>query len=123
MSRMLAFSGRDFDTPNWPAKNLHTDDGKAQEAGFPAAIASSIQAEAHAIRLLESVVGDAWFSSGVLEMKIVKPLFAGDSYVVRAAVRSKEAEQRGARYTFDLIAEKPNGEVVASGSATVTTQP
>lgn len=118
--RMLAFSGRDFDTPGWPAKNLHTDQQKAEEAGFPGPIASAIQAEAHAIRLLESVVGDAWFAGGVLNLKIVKPLFAGDTYVVRAVVRSKEERDKGTRYVFEIFAEKGNGEMAASGTAEVT---
>ena len=122
-ARMLAFSGRDFDTPGWPAKNLHTDQQKAEEAGFPGPIASAIQAEAHAIRLLESVVGDAWFTSGVLNLKIVKPLFAGDTYVVRAVVRSKEEQAKGTRYVFEIFAEKENGETAASGAAEVTLQP
>lgn len=123
MARMLAFSGRDFDTPNWPAKNLHTDQQKAEEAGFPAPIASSIQAEAHTIRLLESVVGDAWFASGVLELKIVKPLFAGDSYVVRASVKDKQAHEKGTQYVFEVVAEKSDGGIAASGTAHVTMQP
>ena len=40
LERMLAFSGGPITTPDWPAKNLHTNFEKAKEAGLSAPIAS-----------------------------------------------------------------------------------
>jgi acyl dehydratase len=120
MARMLAFSGGPIDTPGWPIKNLHTDAAKAAEAGFQAPIASSIQAEAQAVSLLDSLFGEAWFTTGVLDLKIVKPLFPGDVFALRIIVRDRQVEGHGFRYELDVIGERTDGAVVVSGTAQVS---
>src|ERR1043166_3628460 len=77
VGRMLAFSGGPLAAAGGPAKNLHTDAGKAKEAGLAAPIASGVQCEADIIRLLTDTFGDAWSRSGKLHVKYPRPVYAG----------------------------------------------
>ena len=117
MTRMLAFSGGPFAAAGWPAKNLHTDEAKAKEAGLAAPIASGVQCEADIIRLLTDVLGEAWSRSGKLHVKYPKPVYAGTVLTVRARVRSSEAVEGGTRVELDVSCETPAKEVVVVGTA------
>jgi acyl dehydratase len=117
MSRMLAFSGGPFDAAGWPAKNLHTDAGKAAEAGLTAPIASGIQCEGDIIRLLMEVFGDAWLRSGKLHVKYPRPVFAGTSLVPRARVLSRRAADAGTLVELEIWCETPEKEIVVVGNA------
>ena len=115
--RMLAFSGGPIDTPGWPAKNLHTDAGKAAEAGLLAPIASGIQYEAHLVELLVQLFCGAWFREGVLRAKYPRTVAAGDRVQPMARVTGRSAE--AGRITFDLEVwcQRKGAEKVLVGTA------
>jgi acyl dehydratase len=117
MGRMLAFSGGPFAAAGWPAKNLHTDQAKAVEAGLSAPIASGIQCEADIIRLLTELFGDEWFRSGVLHVKYPRVVFAGTSLSARAHVTATRAADAGAIVELEVSCETAEGEKVVVGTA------
>jgi acyl dehydratase len=117
LERMLAFSGGPIATPDWPAKNLHTDFEKAKDAGLSAPIASGLQYEGHLLRLLLNLFGDAWPQRGKMRIKYPRPVMAGD--VVQAKVRVKSKVECNAVVTFelDVWCEKQDKEKVLVGTA------
>ena len=63
IKRLWAHSGGPFAAEGWPKKNLHTDKGKAEEAGLPAPIASGQQPQGQLINMLLKLFGQAWWLS------------------------------------------------------------
>ncbi len=122
-AKMLAFSGGPFDTPGWPLRNIHTDYEKAREAGIPVPIASGIQAESHLVRLLEGAFGDAWFRTGMLDVKHVRPLAAGDAFALKARVAERRQLGEGTtRYVLEVSGARPDGTLVLTGTAEVSVE-
>ena len=121
MGRILAFSGGPLATAGWPAKNLHTDTAKAQEAGLTAPIVSGIQCEADVIRLLIRLFGEkAWFETGRLHIKYPKLVFADTELTARARVRTRQASSEGTKFELDVWCDTPKQETVVVGTATCT---
>lgn len=112
--RLLAFSGGPLSAADWPARNLHTDGEKAAEAGFDAPIASGIQYEGHAIKLLLEVFGDAWSRHGTLRTKYVRPVPVGDTVRTLLTVTAIE----DGICTMRVLCEKANGDPALVGIAT-----
>ena len=112
--RLLAFSGGPLSASDWPARNLHTDLEKAAEAGFDAPIASGIQYEGHAIRLLLGVFGDTWSRHGTLTIKYVRPVPVGDTVRTWLTVAGIE----DGLCTMEVRCEKADGEPALVGTAT-----
>lgn len=114
LERLLAFSGGPLSASDWPARNLHTDREKAAEAGFDAPIASGIQYEGHALRLLLEVFGEAWSRYGILTARYVRPVPVGDTVRTRLTV----AKIADGRCTMDVRCVKADGEPALIGTAT-----
>jgi hypothetical protein len=114
LERMLAFSGGPFSLSNWPLRNLHTDPAKAAEAGLDAPIASGLQYEAHVIKLLRDTFGEIWSRSGVLTVKYVHPVRAGDVVRTRIKVVAVEADL----CQMEVRCEKADGALALIGEAT-----
>ena len=112
--RVLAFSGGPLSASDWPARNLHTDGEKAAEAGFDAPIASGIQYEGHAIKLLLGVFGDAWSHHGTLRIKYVRPVPVDATVRTRLAVAGID----DGLCTMEVRCEKADGEPALVGTAT-----
>ena len=114
---MLAFSGGPIDTPEWPAKNLHTDLEKAAEAGLSAPIASGIQYEGHLVELLLRLFGDAWLREGVLQVKYPRTVAAGDAVQPMARVTARSAEGDKVGVELEVWCQRTNEEKVLVGTA------
>ena len=114
LERLLAFSGGPLSASGWPARNLHTDNDKAAEAGLDAPIASGIQYEGHSIKLLLGIFGDAWARHGTLKIKYVRPVPVGDT--LRTSL--KVAEIADGLCTMEVRCEKADGEPALVGTAT-----
>ncbi|MBI3939004.1 MAG: MaoC family dehydratase [Betaproteobacteria bacterium] len=120
IERLLAFSGGPFTLNHWPARNLHIDPEKAAEAGFPAPVASGLQAQGHIIRLLIDLLGDAWSRTGSFHSRFRRPVFAGDSIQAKARLAARRAEAGVTQYTFDVWCERHDGEIAVVGTAACT---
>jgi hypothetical protein len=120
LARVLAFSGGPLDEPGWPQRNLHTDIDKAREAGLDHIIASGTQSEGLLITFLIDTFGGAWYGSGNLEVRFLKPVRVGD--VVRPGLRwtGKEHGADGLRLTAECWCEIEDGSRVLAGTASCT---
>ena len=117
MERMLAFSGGPIATPDWPAKNLHTNFEKAKDAGLSAPIASGLQYEGHLLRLLQDLFGNAWPQGGKMRIKYPRPIMAGDVVQAKVRVKSKVLCDAVVTYELDVWCEKQDKEKVLVGTA------
>lgn len=116
--RILALSGGALGSVDWPRKNLHTDAGKAAEAGLPAPIASGIQCEGDIVRLLITLFGESWFYAGRLNVTHRRPVFEGTLLQARARVEEVIAEREGDMVRLEVWCETPEREIVTAGVAT-----
>ncbi len=117
MPRMLAFSGGPIASADWPARNLHTDGGKAKEAGLAAPIASGIQYEGYVIELLLELFGDGWFERGKLQVKYPRPVMAGETVTAKARVASRESRDGGIAFELEIWCEHDDANKVLVGTA------
>ena len=117
MERMLAFSGGPITTPDWPAKNLHTNFEKAKDAGLSAPIASGLQYEGHLLRLLQDLFGNAWPQGGKMRIKYPRPVTAGDVVQAKVRVKSKVPCDAVVTYELDVWCENQDKEMVLVGTA------
>lgn len=117
LARVLAFSGGPITEPGWPERNLHTDLGKAREAGLDHIIASGTQSEGLLIAFLVETFGPDWYGSGELEVRFVKPVRVGDT--VRPRLRWIAKERRGDRLhlTAECWCEVEDASRVIEGKA------
>jgi len=67
-------------------RNIHNDLEKAQAAGLHGPLIQGQQLVCVLSRLLTRAYGVAWFTSGRLHVKFLKPVFAGETITVHAVV-------------------------------------
>lgn len=103
------FNGRD-------TRNIHTDDDTAQRAGLPRAVAQGRYPVAYMSERALAFFGPGWIRGGRLDVRLVKPIFPGDTILVRAVVVGKVAERSGTRLTLDIWLENQAGERVTAGT-------
>lgn len=115
--RMLAFSGGPFETPGWPAQNLHTSREKAAEAGLAQPIASGVQYEGHLVDLMCELFGEAWFRHGFLHVKYPRPVMAGDTVTPGAKVRSRSDADDAVTFELEVWCARAEEDKVLVGTA------
>jgi len=103
----------------WPASNLHTDLDFARACGLPDKVAASAtQYHGYAVQLMADLFGTGWLSHGVMDVRFIAIVDAGDTLVSSAEVRSKDVEKDITRFTLDVSCENQRGEKVLVGWAT-----
>ena len=117
LDRILAFSGGFLSDADWPHQNLHTDLAKAQEAGLPDLIASGNQSVGVLVALLTEIFGAAWFTRGVLDLKIVNSVYSGDTVQAKAVVRERREQGGAIDVVLDTWCENQHGVKVITGDA------
>jgi acyl dehydratase len=117
LDRILAFSGGLLSEPNWPHKNLHTDVDKAREAGLLDIIASGNQSVGILVALLMRLFGSAWLHNGVLDMKIVKSVYAGDTVQAKATLTERRDVAGAVEFVLDAWCDNQHGATVVAGTA------
>jgi hypothetical protein len=117
LDRILALSGGLFSEPHWPHKNLHTDIDKAHEAGLPDVIASGNQSVGILVALLMRLFGPMWLRYGILDVKIVKSVYAGDTVQARARLRERRETAETVEFALDAWCENQHGATVVAGTA------
>ena len=116
IKRLWAHSGGPFAAEGWPKRNLHTDQGKAKEAGLPAPIVSGQQPQGQLINMLLKLFGQAWWNYGWLNIKFFKPTFANTGVQPKLKLIDKEEDNRGTTFTFEAWAERGDGENTLGGT-------
>lgn len=116
IERLWAHSGGPFAAEGWPKLNLHTDQGKAEEAGLPAPIASGQQPQGQLINMLLQLFGDAWWHHGWLNIKFFKPVFADTTVQPKLKLSGREEGDDGVTFTFEAWGERGDGEKTLAGT-------
>jgi acyl dehydratase len=88
--------------------NIHSDLEVARRTGLDATIAQGMMTLAYASELMTQVCGPAWLEQGEISVKFTKPVFAGDTVVVRA-----EPREGG----FEVSATNQDGDTLMVGEA------
>jgi len=116
--RVLAFSGGEFNTPDWPKKNIHTDLEFAKTCGLKSRNVSGTQCMSYLTELMIDIFGESWFDRGKMELKFVSMVDIGDNLVAKAVVTEKELNSSKTKFTLDIECENHNGNKVVVGTAT-----
>ena len=104
------FGGRD-------TKNIHTDDDTARRAGLPRAVAQGRYPIAYMSERALAFFGPGWVRGGRLDVKLVKPIYPGDTIRVRGTVKDKATDSGAMRIVLDMWLENQHGERVTVGTA------
>jgi hypothetical protein len=120
LARVIAFSAGLIGEPGFPQSSSHTDVDSARSHLLRGISVQGTQTECHLIRLLIDMFGLDWYSSGLLDIRLTRPVAIDD--VVTAGVRVERVEAIDDERHIRLQAwvENQRGESVISGSATVT---
>jgi acyl dehydratase len=98
---------------------LHHDPAFAKNAGLPAPIATGVMSSAFLSEMLTKAFGVEWIRSGSLDVKFIRPIYAGDTVTARGRITGKSETGTGARIALEIWCETQRGESVTVGTASV----
>jgi acyl dehydratase len=98
---------------------IHYDPAFAKQAGLPAPIATGVMSSAFLSALLTKAFGIEWIRSGAIDVKFIRPIYAGDRLTARGRVTGKSETSTGVRIVLDIWCETQRGERVTVGTASV----
>ncbi len=97
--------------------NYHTDDDAAKELGFERVVVGGRMTMAYAGTVLESYFGNAWSTSGKLDLKFTNPCWCDDLVTVHGVELAEQSEPNR-RQAF-LWMQKPDESIVYVAEASV----
>jgi acyl dehydratase len=98
---------------------IHYDPAFARDAGLPAPIATGVMSSAFLSQMLTMAFGVDWIRSGSIDVKFIRPIYAGDTVTARGRITGKSAISTGVRIALDIWCETQRGEPVTVGTADV----
>jgi acyl dehydratase len=98
---------------------IHYDPVFACEAGLPAPIATGLMSSAFLSEMLTKPFGVEWIRGGSMDVKFIRPIYAGDTVTARGRITSKSATSTGVRIGLEIWCETQRGEPVTVGTASV----
>ena len=69
--------------------------------------------------MLTKAFGIDWIRSGSIDVKFIRPIYAGDMVTVRGRITSKRETSTGMRIALDIWCETQRGEPVTVGTGSV----
>jgi acyl dehydratase len=98
---------------------LHHDPAFARNAGLPAPIATGVMSSAFVSEMLTKAFGIDWMRGGSIDVKFIRPIYAGDTVTAHGRVTGKSETSTGVRIALDIWCETQRGEPVTVGTARV----
>jgi acyl dehydratase len=98
---------------------IHYDPEFARQAGLSAPIATGVMSSAFLSEMLTIAFGVEWIRGGSMDVKFIRPIYAGDTVTARGRLTSKTATSTGVRIALDIWCETQRGEPVTVGTASV----
>ena len=98
---------------------IHYDPEFAKKAGLPAPIATGVMSSAFLSEMLTRAFGVEWIRGGAMDVKFIRPIYAGDTVTARGRITSKTETSTGRRIVLDIWCETQRGEAVTVGTASV----
>lgn len=96
---------------------IHYDEAAARAAGFPRPIAHGALAVAVVTQACRDYWGSAWFTTGRLAIRLLRPSFVGEAVTVGGKQTSVDELDGGKRVTFDVWCANEGGEKILTGQA------
>jgi acyl dehydratase len=96
---------------------IHYDADFARQAGLAAPIATGVMSSAYLSQMLTSAFGIEWLRSGTIDVKFIRPIYAGDTVTARGRITAKTETSTGTRVFLDIWCETQRGEPVTVGTA------
>lgn len=98
---------------------IHYDPEFAKKAGLPAPIATGVMSSAFLSEMLTIAFGVDWVRGGSMDVKFIRPIYAGDTVTGRGRLTGKSETSTGVRLALDIWCETQRGEPVTVGTASV----
>jgi len=98
---------------------IHYDPAFARNAGLPAPIATGVMSSALLSEMLTTAFGVDWIRSGSIDVRFIRPIYAGDTVTARGRITGKSPTNTGVRIALDIWCEIQQGEPVTVGTADV----
>lgn len=96
---------------------IHTDEEFAKKTPFKGIIAPGYQTMAYISELMSRDFGNAWYTNGTMDIRMVKVVRPGDLLTARAKVVEKKEEDGKNIAVFEVHLTNQNNEDVIIGSA------
>jgi acyl dehydratase len=98
---------------------IHYDPEFAKKAGLSAPIATGVMSSAFLSEMLTNAFGVEWIRGGWMDVKFIRPIYAGDTVTARGRITGKRETSTGLRIGLDIWCETQRGEPVTVGTASV----
>jgi acyl dehydratase len=98
---------------------IHYDPEFARQAGLPAPIATGVMSSAFLSEMLTTAFGVEWIRGGSMDVKFIRPIYAGDTVTARGRITGKRETSTGVCIALDIWCETQRGESVTVGTASV----
>lgn len=98
---------------------IHYDLDFAQKAGLPAPIATGVMSSAFLSEMLTNAFGVEWIRQGSIDVKFIRPIYAGDTVTAHGRITNKSETSTGMHLTLDIWCDTQRGEPVTVGTASV----
>ncbi len=98
---------------------IHYDATFAKSAGLSAPIATGVMSSAILSEMLTKAFGVEWIRSGSMDVKFIRPIYAGDTVTARGRISDKRETSTGVRIALEIWCETQRGEPVTMGTASV----
>jgi acyl dehydratase len=91
---------------------IHYDTEFARRAGLPAPIATGVMSSAFLSEMLTRAFGVEWIRGGAIDVKFIRPIYAGDTVTAHGRITHKTETSTGVRIVLDLWCETQRGDAV-----------
>ena len=98
---------------------IHVDPEYAKNTVFKSTIAPGCQFMAYLSELMARDFGEKWITGGVMDLRLIKPVFPKDILFVGAKVVEKKKEDSGSFIKCDVWIKNQDGKNVIVGHTTV----
>src|SRR5262245_42572770 len=98
---------------------LHYDPAFATKAGLAAPIATGVMSSAFLSEMLTKAFGVEWIRGGSMDVKFIRPIYAGDTVTARGRITGKSETSTGTRITLDIWCETERVTQVTVGTSSV----
>ena len=98
---------------------IHYDVEFATNAGLPAPIATGVMSSAFLSEMLTKAFGVEWVRGGSMDVKFIRPIYAGDTVTAHGRIRGMIETSTGMRVALDIWCDTQRGEPVTVGTASL----
>jgi len=98
---------------------IHYDAEFAEKAGLPAPIATGVMSSAFLSEMLTGTFGVEWIRGGTMDVKFIRPIYAGDTVTAHGRITAKAETGAGVRVALNIWCDTHRGEPVTVGTASV----